>query len=629
MKRAALAASVLALAACDSEGTALIEAPAAAAPRPPSEWRAPVRTGCLPGDAPDGAGGCVAPGVRACAPGFEADGSGGCNAILPASACPRGSMAIPGERVCREIAPCGAGTWGDITTDASTQFVDGAYGGGANDGTRERPWTKISDALKAAAPGATVAVAAGVYDELVDVVSKRVVLWGRCPSMVEIHGASAGLPAVVVRKGGDASVVRGVAITGSFAGVLVSDANDVLFDRVWIHDVQQLALATANTWGPASATLRGSLVEDSPVVAQVSTLSASLTVESSVVRAGRPISSAKEGLGVEAEQAEFDAPRAKLVVRSSVVEQNATIGVMVSGSEAEIVDSVVRDTRSAGDGTLGRGLQVQAEPGVARRSSVVVRGSLFERNREVGVLDVGSDLEVYDTVIRDTRASAVGAGGRGLQAQRTVNGSEKANLRMARSTIERSREGGLSIISAQAALESILVRDTESRLADRRAGIGLAVQYDVRPGADADTVGAIPSNVEIWHSRIERSRVVGISLLGSSLRMDGVHVDDTRGQESDGLFGDGIAALGGPLETTIEVRNSRVTRSRRAALANFGSHAILEQTDLACNTLDLDGESFPDGRYSFEDRGGNACGCAPNTTFCKVLSANLQPPVPK
>src|SRR5262245_2817562 len=91
--------------------------------------------GCAPGETllPDE--GCIAAGVPAdaCGEGFESDGSFGCRAILPSAPCNPGELAIMGETVCRPVAPCTGGKWGDIVVDTNTVFVDASYVAGDGD----------------------------------------------------------------------------------------------------------------------------------------------------------------------------------------------------------------------------------------------------------------------------------------------------------------------------------------------------------------------------------------------------------------------------------------------------------------------------------------------------------------
>src|SRR5262245_54483601 len=74
------------------------------------------RPPCRPGKAQRDDGTCQKAGIPpdACGEGFMPDGKDGCEAILPPEPCPKGMMAVPGETACREVAPCGEGTWGNI-----------------------------------------------------------------------------------------------------------------------------------------------------------------------------------------------------------------------------------------------------------------------------------------------------------------------------------------------------------------------------------------------------------------------------------------------------------------------------------------------------------------------------------
>ena len=171
---------------------------------------------CPPGELELSDGSCQAAGVppEACAAGFVADGQQGCEPTLPASPCPVGTMAVPGEATCREVAPCGSGTWGDIPVTTSTEHVDKSYTGGNSDGGPQQFWTTIADGYAAAAAGAIVAIAAGSYAEELVIDGKAVRLWGRCPGQVEVVGPTEDAAAITIGLGADGTEVRDLAITG-------------------------------------------------------------------------------------------------------------------------------------------------------------------------------------------------------------------------------------------------------------------------------------------------------------------------------------------------------------------------------------------------------------------------------
>jgi hypothetical protein len=121
---------------------------------------------------------CVPPGVQD--DGCEAGArliDGACEAVI-AARCPPGEVPVVGSEACEALMDCGTGTWGDLPIDASTQHVDGAYGGGDSDGSAARPWITIGAAVGAAVDGARVVVAAGSYAEDVVIENKRIALWG-------------------------------------------------------------------------------------------------------------------------------------------------------------------------------------------------------------------------------------------------------------------------------------------------------------------------------------------------------------------------------------------------------------------------------------------------------------------
>ena len=197
--------------------------------------------GCAPGSTAKGHGECQSAGVPpgACAKGFKADGADGCTPILPAAACPDGSMAVPGDTACRAVMPCGAAPWGDIPVEKGTQYVDGSFAG-TSDGSATAPWKKVQDAIDAAADGGQIAITDGTYKEDLEVLYKSVRMWGRCPSKVTLSGSVRArtwraLPwssATPTRVKCTASASRGLA-----HGVVVQDSANVLLDKLWVHDL--------------------------------------------------------------------------------------------------------------------------------------------------------------------------------------------------------------------------------------------------------------------------------------------------------------------------------------------------------------------------------------------------------
>ncbi|MBI4701292.1 MAG: right-handed parallel beta-helix repeat-containing protein [Deltaproteobacteria bacterium] len=423
-------------------------------PCPPGETLNEAGGCCPAGTMPLDDGSCRPAGIppEMCGEGFEPDGSRGCEPILPAEPCPKGNglMAIPGETKCREVAPCGSGTWGDIPVDDATQYVDAAYAGGDSDGSAERPWTSIQAGIDAAKPGGIVAVAAGTYAEDVLIKGKPVRLWGRCPGLVEVVGSGAALAAVFVKKGADESEIHSLGIRGEKCGILVSGSKQVQIDRVWIHDTAQRGLDVERALGPTSVTVKASLVETARELG-VFVSGSDATIEATVVRDTQPDEKDLVGGRSIHIQDTDTGQRAAVTVRTSLIERNHEVGVCVLGSDASIEASVVRDTQSdaKGEWEFGRGISIERDPDTGERAEVAVRSSFIEMNRGVGVFVAGSDATIEASVVRDTQPHGDGRFGDGVVV---VSKSASATALVIATRIENSARVALSNFGAKVTL---------------------------------------------------------------------------------------------------------------------------------------------------------------------------------
>jgi len=621
---------------------------------------------CAVGEIESPAGGCQPPGVPSeqCASGFVAEG-GGCRALLPEAPCAPGLMAVPGETSCQSVAPCGEGTWGDIPIDATTQFVDGAYAGLDSDGSASRPWVSVAEAVIAAEPGAILAVAAGTYQETVELEGKPVRLWGRCPELVEI-APQPGDAALIVNAGAGGSEVRSLAIAHALRGISVQAKVSVLVSHVWVHDTEDPGLVVIGELGETEVHVVGSLFEDG-AYAGVGMSGGRLTLEASVVRGAGAGLAAGPGDGVVALPTAAST-RAEVILIGTVVENSARLGVHAQGSTARIQGSVIRDS---GD----RGANAEADD--SGRGALEITGTVIERGREVGACAISSDLHLTASVVRDTRPSAAGLGGRGVAIWPDERGGSfgGASAMISRSLVELSSEMGVHVSGSTASLEGVLVRDTQPSSEEIR-GHGINVEADFVTGLTAD-VTVLNTSVERSHSGglvvlgsnadidntaihetlprpdsvfgrgiviqrslevgsrstatlrrslVENSRECGLCVGGADVVVEQTTIRDTASSDLDGQFGDGID-LFEPQSSAI-VTKSSIERSARAGLAVFGAHVELGQSQLSCNAIHLNGEANAGAAFSLVDLGGNTCGCETETTSCQVLSSSLAPPAP-
>jgi hypothetical protein len=640
-------------------------------------------------------------------------------------------MAIVGDTECREIAPCGTGTWGDIPIEADTQFVDANYIG-LNDGSQAHPFTTIGQAVAAANQGALIAIAAGTYAEYV-VTPNAVRIWGRCPDLVEVVGVEPTQAAFNVWHDESSGVeIHDLAISGGGDAVSVSGARDVLVDRVWIHDTTAEGIYAANDFGATHVTVRRSLIEratndgafaggvaidieyssirdtrvsagdpstgrgvnaqpgnggeraklriassriDASTDSGVFVSGSDATIEGTVVHGTLAAANARGiGAGIHVQRSVLNGERASARVVGSYVSDNHAFGVSVANSDADLETVVVRDTQS--DDGAGAGISVSAYPYLEERGRLTVRSSFLVANRSMGiavdgsdatiegvlirgtgqkvdVLDsvgiavanyarlrsvaeiascvieaahnagiviVGSDAQIRATAVRDTTALASEDDiSSGILIHSPVDTPERSTASIVTSVCERNAMSGIAISASDVTIESTAARDTQPNLLGHY-GQGIHVQLG-QPSQQGSVVA-------IRTSAVERSRLGGILALSSDVSIDATKVVDTQAELASDGFGDGLGVLLYYPEhpATMRTHDVLVAGSMRAGLSSFGGAVTLQTTTFECNPISLDAEIAGTSASSFEDAGGNTCGCGGVTEPCTAVSSGLAPP---
>jgi hypothetical protein len=674
--RLLVASWMLGAAACGGDEP---DAPQAPSPLPEGcrAGELPLEDGaCRPAGLPDGEPAAGVP-PEGCAAGFEADGDHGCHAIVPERMCGAGKMAVPGDAQCRDIGPCGAAPFGDVSPDGDTLFVVGSYAGADSDGSADKPWTTIQDAIAAAAEGATIAVAAGSYQGPVRIFGKPVRLRGRCASMVEV--VAGGEPPTAVEVRADGTEVHGIAMTGGGYGAILSGATEVLFDEVWIHDTAARGIHAEDTLGDTSLVLRASLI-DRATIAAVTLLGATMTIERSALRSSTVSSfTVAEGHAARAHLGPSSTTRANLTLVGSHIEDARDAGIDVLGSDLQLEGTLIRDTRPMSPRLPGGvGIRIDdAWPDPP--SKILVQSSVLERNVSGGIGGTGADVTVEDTVVRDVTLDAVNDIAFGVGVNYGGGGAQPSTLVVRRTLIDRVANTGVFLRSAQGSLEHTRVRATDAAadggdygsglLATTEPSAGLTARLVVRScviegsrgvgvhavGADVDMEGtavrdtqpapggdfgigaafaglvdpgAPQVNARVASCAIEGAHTAGVYLTQGTVSMSDTVVRDIRRQVVDDSFGDGLVVLGISVAAEMTIDRSRIERSSRAGIVGLGASVHLANTLLECNPIALDSESSKLGGAQFDDLGGNDCGCGADRSPCTVSSASLAPPAP-
>jgi len=599
---------------------------------------------CLPAGIPDGA----------CGEGFASDGDAGCVAILPDDPCGPGTMAIPGETSCREVAPCGSGPWGTIPVDGTTQHVDASYTGGDGDGTASKPWPTIQEGIDAAASGAIVAVAAGSYTENLVIDDKAVRLWGKCPAEVEIVGETANGAVVFVHNAAaSATELRDLALTGGSTGVLVDGASDVQLDRLWIHDLTWIGFYAYYGSGPSSVTMSRSLVEGA-VAHAIYVVGSSLALSESVVRDTAADVNGDDGAALYATADLDEHTPSSVEVTRSILERQYDYGARIMGSTASFEDSLIRETApqpSSSDG--GQGLRVQDQmdveyPGAVELRGVVladnhecglciinadgdldrvvvrdvtpppadnyaapillgidgklegvrpshrVRSTLVERGNYIGLGVISSDAVIEGLVVRDMAADALMGMGRGVSLESEPTHAQHAVVTLRGAVVERVIGYGIASIGAETDMESVRVQDVAAETVSQIYGRGI--------GFEQEQFGGMPSVGTLRHALVERATEFGVSSIGSDADIDSLVVRDTQPRPLDGFLGRGLVvqvSLETMWRSNATVSHSAVEGSFEAGIMVISSDVVIRNTLVRNTVAQRDTGLFGDGIVTY------------------------------
>jgi len=354
--------------------------------------------------------------------------------------------------------------------------------------------------------------------------------------------------------------------------------------------------------------------------AGVLVVGADATIEATLVRDTLPLpSNQTEGRGIHLQGGASMGGRSTLTATNSTVAGNHVLGLMVSGSDATVSATVVRDTLpQASDLSSGAGVGVTVddltgEPGVLALHGVVVSDS-----HHLGLAVSGSAVTATGTVVRRTTPQAADNHfGQGIAALPDLATALLPVLTLKAVVVEQCHDAGLFFQGGQATVETTVVRDVLPRAADQRYGRGMSIQYD-------DTVDSRTSLTLAW-SAVQRSYEVGVFVSDADVVLDHCLIADTVAN-TNGAAGDGLAVRAFSSPPTVTVNSLRIENSERAAVSNFGAVVSIGSSTMQCQAYDLGGESLDGFTFTFEDRGDNLCGCPTADVACLVQSAGLEPP---
>jgi hypothetical protein len=494
-----------------------------------------------PDEVPVLGGGCLPVGVercglgQGCAEGFSGDGTGACTPIRPATPCSGGELGLLGNVSCEAIRECGTAPWGNVTPVAGAVHVDANYQGGASTGSAAAPFTTVGAALAAAPDGGQVVVAAGTYSESVNL-DRRVILSGRCPSMVTIQGITQGQqasPPVVVSAGASGSTLEGIRLTGPGHGLLLNEAVDVRLVEVEVLDPAGYGILLQRG---ATASLRRVRVSGAHTAGVILYGGRVQAVDSEVLGT-EPSPDGSFGRGLDLGCDHFGGGGcATLDATGLVLERNHEAGLFLSGGTATLVGSLVADTQpNAIHGQSGIGLQSQCDNTSADCPKITLQGCVVTGNHAAGIMALGTLLTVRDTVVSGTLPQQGDSRlGMGIVAQCDPSLTRCQPLELTCGVVGGNRQAALALAGVEAVVERTILRDTQAQASNSRGGNGLVAQCEPVSGACAV--------LSLRDSALRRNTFSGIFLHGAEARLEGVLVAATRPGAEDQSEGTAVYA---------------------------------------------------------------------------------------
>jgi len=466
---------------------------------------------------------------------------------------------------------------------------------------------------------------------------KQLVIDGNADCGILLHAADAVIErSVIVNTKPRASGVYGVGINAlAYSSTSVDRGNSVIRD----------SYISGNTFA-------GVFVGGVPV-----------TLERTTIRDTKLTPTGSLGRGIIVQDHPVALHRGELTMRSSVVEQNAEVGVLVASSTAVLEDSIVRATRLRKDGSSGVGVAGQLTKGRKEASEITLRRTLVDSNRTFGVYGEATKVTIDRSLVRGTRPGRDAGWGVHVLDDRTAsvpaeltmtasivedNTAHGVFTHLARTTIERSVIRGTvagaedyttaGLVTSDATLSvtgSILEdnEDTDALLLGCKATIDAVTFRKPRPRKGLHGIGLVahstvedtPTELTISGSLVDGALTAGILVGASTVRAERVLIRDVLAEPLDGKFGDGIllrSVRGAP--GALQLHSSAITNVARAGVAVFGSDATLAGNAIACAKFAIDIEPFEDRAPALSDAGGNNCGCNV-AAACRALSSSLEP----
>jgi hypothetical protein len=307
-----------------------------------------------------------------------------------------------------------------------------------------------------------------------------------------------------------------------------------------------------------------------------------------------------------------------LRVLSSLVSKNQEVGIAAYGVDAEITDTVVRDTEAGPQEVGGHGIHSQCFPESTFCGQLTVVSSLVTENRDVGIYSGASGGRIESTEVRGTLDTSAMLRGLGILAECDPTLYVCGPLEISSSSVSGNAEVGLRAIGIYLEISDSVVRDTLPATSGT-LGIGIDVECDPQAGSCGF--------LQVLRSQVTTSQTVGIFIYSVPANLVGVVVRETRDSEFgilSGMFGQGIWDLCLPELGDcglLNISSSLISTSDSAGIALEGVSGTM-----TASVVETVAPQSMDGKYGYGVQIGGRAG-DPLPSFhiksCQITDAVL------
>ena len=460
---------------------------------------------------------------------------------------------------------CGDGRWGDLEHTAATLYVWAGYGGSDSDGSAERPFKSIPEAVAAAANNMKIAVAEGAYPQKIFIGHdlENLIIEGRCPELVQVVGD--GTETMIEASGPVGLTISGITVKNSFLGMHVTAASStVIKNNTFIDNI----LTAVYFEGGETNTITGNQIQGTKSESNGSGTLQSFTggsvfltsTESAEISGNQITDGERQGIRVQLTH--------DVAISDNTVDSSTNAGISLVNSNGVISRNTIINTIPDSEKPyLGMGIWL-TDCGETTISENIVEDNSFN-----GIYTINTPAQISHNQVRRTKMTSDGLHGEGIGVTSQSSGIYQVTI--SQNEVEENHGVGIIVNYVGGEVSGNNVTNTQPYGSGDR-GYGIGIGY-------CDSI-VVADNVLTLNSS------VGLQIGGSICEARGNSITQTQ-PDGNGEHGHGLEVTDGSQITIHE--NNVISDSTGCGLVIDSSSGVIDNNTIK-NT-----QALPDGNFGY------------------------------